>query len=502
VTEQGDGNDGVPAVNEPDGLGRRDFLVGAGALVAAGSFRHAPRRVPRTLQDAMRGHVFYPGKPGYRDAAHVYNKVYDYLLPQAVGRAVDTRDVQSAVRWAVARRVPLRARSGGHSYAGYSNLSNGVVIDLRNLNSIRVNRRAGTATVGAGAQLINVYAALASQGVTIPAGSCPSVGVAGVSLGGGMGLAARAFGMTSDNILGVTIVTADGRIRQVDRRTDPDLLWALRGGGGGNFGVVTQFTFRIHPVPSNVSYFNVRFPWASATQAIDTWQSWAPHAPDQLTSILHVEAGNGGTFIHANGQYLGVTGPLPGLLGPLLSVPGARITTLISRSYLNMQLLLAGCAGMSLSACHTVGTSPGGTMARESFRAKSDYVTRPLNGAGRGVVIQAAERRVAQPGSGALLFDAYGGAINRVDRHSTAFVHRDTLFCIQYLTYDGGAGWLGQTHAAMRPFVSGQAYQNYIDRDLTHWQAAYYGSNYPRLVRTQRRVDPHHFFNFPQAIGR
>src|SRR2546421_6918951 len=121
------------------------------------------------------------------------------------------------------------------------------------MNSIRVNRRARTATVGAGAQLIDVYAALARQGVTIPAGSCPSVGIAGVTLGGGMGLAARAFGMTADNILAAEIVTADGRIRQVNSRTDPDLLWALRGGGGGNFGVVTQFTFRIHPVPSSVS---------------------------------------------------------------------------------------------------------------------------------------------------------------------------------------------------------------------------------------------------------
>jgi FAD/FMN-containing dehydrogenase len=307
--------------------------------------------------------------------------------------------------------------------------------------------------------------------------------------------------MSSDNILGATIVTADGRIRQVDRRSDPDLLWALRGGGGGNFGVVTQFTFRVHPVPRNVSYFNVSFPWSNASQAIAAWQAWAPRAPDQLTSILHVEAGGGGTFIHANGQYLGGTGQLRGLLGPLLSVPGARITALISKSYLDMQLLLAGCSTVGLSACHTAGTSSGGTLPRESFRAKSDYVTRPLNAAGRAAVIRAAQRRAGQPGSGALLFDSYGGAINRVAPHATAFVHRNTLFCIQYLTYNGGAGWLGQTHAAMRPYASGQAYQNYIDRDLTHWQQAYYGSNYRKLVGVRRRVDPHHFFKFPQAIG-
>src|SRR5436305_2352265 len=284
--EVGAENNALPG--ESDGLGRREFLIGTGARVAGGSFRTRPARVPRTLQQAMRGHVFYPGKPGYTAASHVYNTIYDYLRPQAVGRALGTRDVQGAVRWAVGRGVQLRARSGGHSYAGYSVLSNGVVIDLRRMRSISVNRRPRTAAVGARAQLIDVYAALARQGVTIPAGSCPSVGIAGVTLGGGMGLAARAFGMTADNILAAEIVTADGRIRQVNSRSDPDLLWALRGGGGGNFGVVTQFTFRVHPVPRNVCYFNVSFPWSRASDAIAAWQAWAPRAPDQLTSIFHL----------------------------------------------------------------------------------------------------------------------------------------------------------------------------------------------------------------------
>ena len=106
------------------------------------------------------------------------------------------------------------------------------------------------------------------------------------------------------------------------------------------------------------------------------------------------------------------------------------------------------------------------------------------------------------PGSGAFLFDSYGGAINRVSPNATAFVHRNELFCIQYLTYNGGGAWLGRTHGAMRPYVSGQAYQNYIDAGLSGWQQAYYGRNYARLKSIRRAIDPHHFFNFPQAIGR
>jgi FAD/FMN-containing dehydrogenase len=317
-----------------------------------------------------------------------------------------------------------------------------------------------------------------------------------------MGLAGRAFGLTTDNLLSVKIVTADGVIRHVEERTDPDLLWALRGGGGGNFGVVTEFTFRIHPLPASAAYFNVTFPWSQASGAIAAWQAWAPHTTDKITSIFHLSAGGGNTVANANGQYLGPASRLPGLLAPLLSVPGARLATAVDKGYMQLQMLLAGCSTISLPACHTVGSADGGTLPRESFRAKSDYVRRPLPAAARSILVNAAERRAGQPGSGALLFDAYGGAINRVAPTATAFVHRDELFCIQYLTYDGGAGWLGQTHAAMRPYVSGQAYQNYIDRDLRHWQQAYYGRNYARLKRIRRAVDPDHFFNFPQAIGR
>lgn len=489
------------------GLDRRTFLVGAGSVLAGGAlaplgYARVSTGVPRTLAQAMQGHVFYRGRPGYGSARLVYNTIFDFVKPQAVARPISAKDVAAAVDWCVAKGVPMRARSGGHSYAGYSTVSNGVMLDLRKLNGIRVNKRARTATVGAGCQLIDIYRALAAQGFTVPAGSCPSVGVSGVTLGGGMGLAAREFGMTTDNVIGVQIVTPDGRVRQVNARNTPDLFWALRGGGGGNFGVVTQFTFRIHPVPSTATYFNVTFPWSHASTAIEAWQAWAPRTTNKITSILHVNGAGGVTSINANGQFLGPPGHLRGLIGPLLSVPGARLTTNFSLGYFPLQMLLAGCSQISYTDCHTVGSSPGGTLPREGFRAKSDYVAKPLSAAGRRTVVRAAEARASQPGSGALLFDGYGGAINRVHPNATAFVHRNQLFCIQYLTYNGGSGWLGQTHAAMRPYVSGQAYQNYIDHDLKNWRQEYYGSNYSRLVAVRKTYDPHHFFNFPQAIGR
>jgi FAD/FMN-containing dehydrogenase len=283
----------------------------------------------------------------------------------------------------------------------------------------------------------------------------------------------------------------------VNKLTDPDLLWALRGGGGGNFGVVTEFTFKIHPLPRTASYFDVSWPWSSADEAIAVWQAWAPHITADLTSILHVAAGSPPS-ISTNGQYLGPPATLRRLLAPLLAVPGAAIHSNAEIPYLPLQLLLANCATKTISACHTVGAGPGGTLPRNTFNAKSDYVSKPLSSKGRSAMIAAVEA----PGSGVLLCDAYGGAINRIAPTATAFVHREHLFCIQYYGNGSTAAWIDQAWSKMRPYVSGEAYQNYIDPQLKHWQQAYYGQNLSRLKATRKRIDPHHYFNFPQAIGR
>ena len=368
---------------------------------------------------------------------------------------------------------------------------------LRRLNSVKVDQRNRTATIGAGSQLIDVSSALARHGAALPAGSCPSVGIAGVTLGGGFGLASRYLGLTLDSLLAVRMVTADGQLGTIDDHSDPDLFWALRGGGGGNFGVVTDVVFRVHPLPKSASYFDVEWPWSSAVEAVEAWQSWAQHARDEVTSILHVNSGTTPS-ISANGQFLGSSQTVPELLAPLLGIPGARLAANFGRSYFSLQLLLAGCADISAAACHTTGTSAHGSLPRERFNAKSDYVADPLPAAGRAAMVAAAEA----PGSGAILCDAYGGAINRVAADATAFVHRETLFCIQYYGAGATTGWIEQAAEKLRPHVSGKLYQNYIDPSLRDWQHAYYGQHLGRLEATRARVDPHHYSNFPQAVGR
>jgi FAD binding domain/Berberine and berberine like len=499
-------------------LDRRAFLVGLGAAGAAlvsgcgGSAKTTSQTssstathttssatvapTPRTLQAAIRGKVYRRGQPGFTTVARIYDPRFDDVLPNAVALPVDAADVRDAIRFTVAKGIQVRARSGGHSYAGYSTLADGIVLNLRNLNFIHVNKQAGTATVGAGSQLIDVSRALSQAGATLPSGSCPSVGVSGVTLGGGFGLAGRQFGLTADNLLGVHIVTAAGELRTVNEQTDPDLLWALKGGGGGNFGIVTDFTFKIHPLPATAAYFNVTWPWSSASAAIDAWQVFAQQTTDKISSILHLNSGSPPT-INANGQYIGSAAALPGLLSKLLDVPGATLASHLNMAYFPLQMLLAGCTGKTFAQCHTIGTAPGGTLPHNTFNAKSDYVGKRLSSAGRAAMVAAVEAS----GSGSLLCDSYGGAVNRVAPTATAFVHRDQLFCIQYYGVGGTAGWIDQAWKKMQPYVSGQAYQNYIDPTLKGWPQAYYAQNLQRLIDIRKQVDPEHYFNFPQAIG-
>ena len=492
-------------------LDRRAFLARTGRLVAAASFwalaGDATAAVDprlRTLARDVRGPVIMPVDAAYAQARLVYNERYDGVRPLGVFQPASVGDVREVVNWARRTGVRLAVRSGGHSYAGYSTTT-GLVVDVRRLHGISFHKGTATATIGAGARMIDVEAALAAHGRAVPCGSCATVGIGGLALGGGVGLASRAFGTTSDNVLSLGIVTADGRHLICSKTENPGLFWACRGGGGGNFGIVTHFVFRTHPV-GPVSYFFASWPWSQAGEVVRAWQAFAPHAPDGLFSICALQTEPAGPRIASFGQYLGAETTLRWLLAPLTSVAGVRLTTGTS-SYLDAQLRWAGCLGKTPGQCHLVGETPDGTLSRASFAAKSDYVDAPLSGVALATARRFLERaQGAGFGSASLLLDSYGGAINRVAPDATAFVHRKALCSAQYLAYwrpgrEGqAADWLRGFHAAMRPYVSGFAYQNYIDRELTSWRHAYYGANYPRLRAVKTAVDPDRLFRFLQAI--
>jgi FAD/FMN-containing dehydrogenase len=491
------------------GIDRRAFLAAAGSAafsVAAGKARAARPADPRlrALATMLQGTLITPGGSGYDSARVAYNERYDAAHPIAIARPVSVGDIQKLVRWAHTHGVRPIVRSGGHSYAGYSTGS-GLVVDLRQLDGVSFDRRTGLVTVGAGTRLIDIEVALAQHGRAIPAGSCATVGIGGLAQGGGVGLASRAFGTTSDNVVSLGIVTADGRYRICEKGSNDDLLWACRGGGGGNFGVVTHFTLRTHAV-SSASYFFADWSWAAAADVVELWQSFMPHAPERLFSICTLSAGGGTPSVQVFGQYLGSEEALQSALSPLRAVPGLRLTT-GSSSYLDAQLRWAGCLGKTPAQCHLAGEAPGGTLARAEFAGKSDYLARPLSAAGRATIIRWIEQAAAHgPTAASLLLDSYGGALNRPAPDATAFVHRDAIGSAQYLVYWGSGGeqaalsWLRGFYGAMRPYVSGFAYQNYIDPDLATWAHAYYGANYPRLQAVKRDVDPNGLFRFRQSI--
>ena len=501
----------VRQAGEVEMFDRRELLqAAAGALVAGSALGRLGRALaarvdPRVAELArlVSGPVIAPGSAAYGAARLVYNERFDAVHPLGIVQPVSVADVRATIAWARRNHVKLAARSGGHSYAGWST-GTGVVVDVGRLRGIRVED--GTAVIGAGRRLMDVYAPLAGKGLTIPAGSCASVALGGLALGGGIGLASRRFGTTSDNVQSLRIVTADGRLLTCDAKHNADLFWACRGGGGRNFGIVTDFHVRTTAV-STGAYFFAIWPWSAGPTIVPVWQRRAPNAPDELMTLCRLSTGATGPTLEIFGQYLGPEKDLPGLLAPLTkAVPPTRYSSGTS-SYLDLMLRWAGCLGRSSAACHLV--TQGGTLRRAAFAGKSDYVRKPFPAAAVKKLQHGLEtRQSAGHGSGSVIMDAYGGAIARVDPDATAFVHRAPLHSMQYLAYWGAPvhqqpslTWLRAFHDSMRPYVTGGAYVNYIDPDLTNWQSAYYGSNYDRLVVVKKRRDPDRLFRFPQAIG-
>src|SRR5215469_2673345 len=224
------------------------------------------------LDVSLEGSLIRPTMPSYMTARQLFNPRFDDVQPMAIAYCASPLDVQHSLAFARRFDLPLACRAGGHSYGGYSTTS-GLVVDVTRMKDVSVDVAAGTATVGAGARLIDVYAALATHGLIVPAGSCPTVGIAGLTQGGGLGVLGRKFGLTCDNLLSAQVVVADGRLLTCDAGQESDLFWALRGGGGGNFGVVTSLTFQAHPV-TTLSLFTLQWPWSSAATVVDAWQHW------------------------------------------------------------------------------------------------------------------------------------------------------------------------------------------------------------------------------------
>ena len=233
------------------------------------------------LERSLSGPLVRPGNSSYATATQLFNPAVSSATPQGIAYCASPADVATCLLFVQDHPLQFAVRSGGHSYGGYST-SDGLVIDVTRQASVQLNSSADTATVGAGAHLVDIYGTLGAAGVALPGGSCPTVGIAGLTLGGGLGVVDRRFGLTCDNLLSATVVLASGDVVTCSATEDPDLFWALRGGGGGNFGVVTEFTFQVHPIGS-LGLFTLVWPWSQAAEVI---QRVAEMGPERLERHL------------------------------------------------------------------------------------------------------------------------------------------------------------------------------------------------------------------------
>jgi FAD/FMN-containing dehydrogenase len=457
----------------------------------------------------LRGRLLRKTDSGYATAARLYNPRFDATAhPTAIVAAAVASDVAVAVRFAADARIPFAVRSGGHSYTG-SSASHGLVIDVSSLAAVSIDTAHHTARIGAGARLVNVYTALAAKGVGLAGGSCPSVGIAGLAMGGGVGVLGRAWGLTCDAVRSVDIVTADGTARTVDATHDADLFWALRGGGGGSFGAVTAFTVDVHPVPT-VSTFYLQWPFTVAADVVEAWQGWAYTADSRLFSTckLLADPRTGSRRALVAGTWIGPAADLTARLAPLRAkLPRPSSTSIHAHTYADAMLLEAGCSGQSATSCLAGALAPA---KRQPFAATSSIVSGPLPSAAIDTAVTHATEAMNIAGiyEGGVSFDSLGGAIGSVGGGATAFGHRSAAATAQYTATwtDTGASparfdaYVRGFRSALAPWLGSAAYVNYADSSITDFGPAYWGSNYPRLRAVKRAYDPHDLFTFRQSV--
>ncbi len=390
------------------------------------------------------------------------------------------------------------------------------MVDVSRLNTAAVTP--GSATFGGGTQLVDVTNAVAPHGLAVSGGFCPTVSLGGFLQGGGIGLLTRHVGISSDKVTSARVVLANGRTVTASPEEHDDLYWALRGGGGGNFGVVTSYT--VAPVPvTTLTMASLTWSFDRAVDVLDAWAHWLPDAPRTLgggavvglrdaapgaTPFVSVLIGSVGTEAELNTQI----GRLVDLVG---AVPASRSG--YTAPYLSVMMGFYGCGAYTQDQCHRTGTGPAALLPRPTAAVDRGRLfdappPRAVWDAAVGLLDRdrlAGQQRMVQ-------LSALGGAANDPARTATAYVHRNALFNaslgaviasgpVDATAIAAARSWADAGFAVLDPHSSGETYQNFVDPGLPDWRRAYYGENYPRLVAVKRRYDPHRLFSFAQAVG-
>lgn len=438
----------------------------------------------------LTGNLVFPNSPDYDSARLGWARQFSQF-PLVIVFCQNVQDVVNALSWCRENNVAFRARSGRHSLEGWSAVDGGVVIDVSNMNQIHVDTSAGLATVQTGATQGAVVTALGNIGYAMPTGGEETPGIGGVTLGGGIGTLARSMGLACDHLVGLEMVIPSGKqgaqVIQVDEDNHADLLWASRGGGGGNFGIATSYTFKIRPLSTVTIYDATWGPadWEHVSELLSVWQTLTPSADDRLGSIFGANSKTNGTIV-SNGIFIGSEeAQLRQFLQPLLGI-GTPKVTIATMSYLDAWLHFA----LPIEPAHN-----------DKFSSAWVYDALPS----QAIEIVHSFMANAPIAEADLFCLSWGGVMGRIPTDATAFFHRKAQY---YMEWDSpwtidteekeAIAWVEQFRGALQPYVIG-SYVNVPDRSINDLRT-YYGNNLARLQKVKSKYDPENVFNFEQSI--
>ena len=449
------------------------------------------------LKSSLGGRLLRLGDEGYDEARSLWNGMID-KRPALIVRATGVADVIDAVNFARTNELLLSVRGGGHNVAGLAVSDGGLMIDLSLMKGIRVDPKARAAWAQPGATLGDLDRETQAFGLAVPAGIVSTTGIAGLTLGGGIGWLSRKHGLTSDNLLSADVVTADGRFLRASDDENADLFWGLRG-GGGNFGIVTSFQYALHPVGPMVVAGLVLHPMDQATEFLQFYREYAATAPDELTAIPLLRRAPAAPF----------------LAQEVHGAPVVGVAVLYAGSIEDGQRALQPLKDFGSPLADLIGPKPfiahqkmfdSGAPHGNQYYLKTEYLPGFSDEAIETIAAHGAA--ITSPLSLAAFFHL-GGAVSRVDEDASAFSHREAAFALNIQAAwldpaesDRHIGWTRDFWRAIQPYSTGGVYVNFLSEDegQDRVKAAYGAAKYERLVALKNKYDPTNLFRLNQNI--
>ena len=463
---------------------------------------------PRALALAKALPIVWPWDDTYDKLRQNANRRFN-VFPLMIVMCQTVTDVLNALELAKELGLHFSLRGGGHSYGGYS-LSSDMIIDQSKRIGIQVDPAQQTITIEAGVLMGPMALEMAKYGMCVPAGTCANVGVVGLTLGGGIGFLTREHGLTLDHLLEAEVILVSGEIVTTNNEDYPDLFWALRGGGGGNFGIVTSMTFHMVPI-DHVVLYELVYPSIQAETLITAWQTWLVTAPTIVSTEVVILKDK----IVLEGQIIGRRGE------PVVEEILSTVTSFVHDSKATTQTTPEKVRATTKNATD-IPTDKlriwettylnavryfTGRKVLASLMAKNhaDFYDHNLPSDGIRTVVTTIN---SGPEGCRFSMTALGGAAQEVDPTATAFYHRDALFWVQYgVVFNSSSeqrdkmAWLNDFYQVMSPYASGASYINCVDEEIKDdWDMMYYGANYARLREIKEKYDPDRLLTFKQGI--